>query len=398
MRPALLAVLVAGLLVACGGDPEPTTANTGGESSAAGRTPTAAARTGVRLVQVGRFDSPLYVTAPPGDRRRVFVVEQGGRVMVVRGGRKLATPFLDISSQVVSGGEQGLLSLAFAPDYAQSGRFYVYFTDRGGQQRIVEYRRATADRANAGSARLVLRMADPEPNHNGGLMVFGSDGLMYVGTGDGGGGDDQHGSRGNAQDLGSLLGKILRIDPRASGGRPYTVPSSNPFVGQAGARGEVYAYGLRNPWRFAFDPVTGNLTIGDVGQNAVEEIDVVSRARAAGANFGWRPFEGRDRNFDEPAPGAIAPAITHRHGGGFCSITGGYVVRDRAVPALYGRYVYGDFCEGRLRSARLRPGQRATSRVLDLPQVESLSSFGEDASRRVYVTSLSGPVYRLAAR
>jgi glucose/arabinose dehydrogenase len=399
MRPALLAALVAGLVVACGGDPAPTTAQ-GTPEPAAGRTTEgrAAAGRGVRLVQVGRFDAPLYVTAPPGDRRRIFVVEQAGRVMVVRGGRKLAQPFLDIRSQVTSGGEQGLLSLAFAPDYAQTGRFYVYFTDRGSQERIVEYRRATADRADPASARLVLRMADPEPNHNGGLMIFGSDGLMYVGTGDGGGGDDQHGTRGNAQDLGSLLGKILRIDPRAADGQPYTVPSSNPFVGKSGARAEVYAYGLRNPWRFAFDSVTGDLSIGDVGQDAVEEIDVVSRARAAGANFGWRPFEGRDRIFDEPAPGAIAPAITHRHGTGVCSITGGYVVRDRAVPALYGRYVYGDFCEGRIRAARLRPGRTTTGRPLALPQVASLSSFGLDASGRVYVTSLAGPVYRFAAR
>ena len=406
---ALLAVMAVLLLAGCGsdGDPQPATTDasatastndgTAAESAASGRQTTRRQTTsrGVRLVSIGRFASPLYVTAPPGDRRRVFVVEQGGRIVVVRGGRRLAQPFLDISSRVTAGGEQGVLSMAFAPDYARSGRFYVYYTERSGKQAIWAYRRANEDRADAGSARLVLRMADPEPNHNGGLMVFGPDGLMYVGTGDGGGGDDPHGARGNAQSLGSLLGKILRIDPSAS---PYRVPSSNPFVGRSGARGEIYAYGLRNPWRFSFDRQTGDLTIADVGQDSVEEVDFVRKDRGRGANFGWRPWEGRERNFDEPAPGAIAPVISHQHGAGFCSITGGYVVRDRSVPGLYGRYVYGDFCDGRIRAATLRAGRRTTGRPLSVPEVEGLSSFGEDAAGRVYAVSLSGPVYRLAAR
>jgi glucose/arabinose dehydrogenase len=408
MRRASLVTLVAGLLAACGGgttpddaSAPPSTPRTAAPATTDAPAPTTTAPPpprGVRLVGIGRFNSPLYVTAPPGDRHRIFVVQQGGRIMVVRDDHKLARPFLDITPQVTSGGEQGLLSLAFAPDYARSGRFYVYFTDRGQQERIVEYRRASADRADPGSARLVLRMADPEPNHNGGLMIFGRDGLMYVGTGDGGGGYDQHGARGNAQSLGSLLGKILRIDPRASGGRPYTVPTTNPFAQRAGARPEVYAYGLRNPWRFSFDRLTDDLTIGDVGQDAVEEIDFVRRGRGAGANFGWRPFEGTRRNFDEPAPRAIAPVIQQLHSEGFCSITGGYVVRDRTVPGLYDRYLYGDFCEGRVRAATLRAGRMTEGRVVDLRGVPSLSSFGEDAVGHVYVTSLQGPVYRFAAR
>ena len=241
-------------------------------------------------------------------------------------------------------------------------------------------------------------MDDPEPNHNGGLMIFGSDNLMYVGTGDGGGGNDQHGSRGNAQSLSSPLGKILRIDPRRSGGKPYTIPSSNPFVGRAGARGEIYSYGLRNPWRFSFDSVTDDLTIGDVGQDQVEEIDFVKKGRGRGANFGWRPWEGNRRNFDEPAPGAIFPVITHTHQAGFCSITGGFIARDRGVPGLYGRYVYGDFCDSHLRAATLRAGRRAQSRTLALPRVSGVASFGQDASGRLYVISLNGPVYRFAAR
>jgi glucose/arabinose dehydrogenase len=394
--PALL--LAALLLLSCGSNDPASGTDTGGDGGSTTPEATTAQARGVRLVAIGRFDQPLYVTSPPGDRRRQFVVEQDGRIFVIRGGRRLPRPFLDIRGQVLSGGEQGLLSLAFAPDYARSRLFYVYFTGRDGRQNVVAYRAASADRADGGSARLVLRMEDPEGNHNGGLLLFGPDGLMYIGTGDGGGANDQHGSRGNAQSLGSLLGKILRIDPRPSGGRPYRIPASNPFVGRAGARGEIYSYGLRNPWRFSFDRRTGDLSIGDVGQDAVEEVDFVRRGRGKAANFGWRPFEGNRRIFDEPAPGAIRPVITHSHDDGWCSITGGVVVRDPALPALAGRYVYGDLCEGRIRAARLRSGRHTTGRVLPLPAVQGLSSFGEDAQGRVYATSIEGPVYRLAAR
>jgi glucose/arabinose dehydrogenase len=352
----------------------------------------------VRLKKLADFDAPVYLASPPGDSRRQFVVEQGGRVMVVRDGRKLGTPFLDIRDQVTAGGEQGLLSIAFPPDYAESGLFYVYFTDDSGEQRIVEYHRRDAEHADPGSARLVLRMADPEVNHNGGLMLFGPDDLMYVGTGDGGGGGDQHGRIGNAQSLGSLLGKILRIDPRAGGGRPYQVPSDNPFVGRSGARGEIYAYGLRNPWRFSFDRKTGDLTIGDVGQDAWEEIDFVRRGAGRGANFGWRPFEGRSRYTQgESAPGAVRPVIVRSHGAGNCSITGGVIVRDRALAGLRGRYVFGDFCKGRIESARLSSGRARSVRRTSL-KVDSLSSFGEDAQGRVYAISLNGPVYRIVPR
>jgi glucose/arabinose dehydrogenase len=263
---ALALVVAATLVGACGSDSSnqnaDTTTNatastnddTGGSTPAEGR---AAAGNGVRLVKVGDFEAPLYVTAPPGDRRRVFVVEQAGRIVVVRGGTPVAQPFLDIRSKVTAGGEQGLLSMAFAPDYAQSGLFYVYYTEKSGTESIWEYHRASDDRADAGSARLVLRMDDPEPNHNGGLMVFGPDKLMYVGTGDGGGGNDQHGARGNAQSLSSPLGKILRIDPRRSGGRAYTIPSSNPFVGRAGARGEINPIGVGYPWGVSLDRANG---------------------------------------------------------------------------------------------------------------------------------------------
>jgi glucose/arabinose dehydrogenase len=402
------AALAAGALVlGCGGSgddggaaartPTPTPSATAEATPAPEPTATPAQRRrGVRLVRVASFNDPVYVTAPPGDRRRVFVVEQGGRIMVVRGGRKLATPFLDISGRVTAGGEQGLLSMAFAPDYAASGLFYVYFTDTGGDQRIVEFRRAGADRADAGSARVVMVMQDSESNHNGGLLLFGPDDLMYVGTGDGGGAGDQHGSRGNAQRLGTLLGKILRIDPRASGGRPYSVPRSNPFVGRSGARPEIFAYGLRNPWRFSFDRRTDDLVIADVGQGDVEEVSFVRNG--SGRNFGWRPFEGRRRYVrGESAPGHVRPVIQRFHSDGYCSITGGVVVRDPGLPALRGRYVFGDLCRSRLETARLSPGRARAQRLTRL-RVSQVSSFGEDARGRVYAVSLSGPVYRLAPR
>lgn len=404
MRRLGLLGIAATALVACGsggGSAEPRERSQPPAAASASTEPgaqaTATAKRGVRLSRIGSFDQPLYVTAPPGDRKRVFVVEQGGRIRVVRSGKKLPSAFLDISGQVTSGGEQGLLSMAFAPDYATSGLFYVYYTDKAGDQRVVEYKRASADRADAGSAREVMRMADQEPNHNGGLLLFGPDHLLYIGTGDGGGGGDQHGAHGNGQNLGSPLGKILRIDPRPSGGRPYGIPGDNPFVGRSGARGEIYAYGLRNPWRYSFDRNTGDLTIGDVGQDKVEEIDFMRKGKARGANFGWRVFEGRSRYTEgESAPGAVAPVITRTHDQGWCSITGGVVVRDPKLPGLRGRYVFGDYCKGDVLSTQLRAGSARGTRSTRL-HVDSLSSFGEDALGRVYATSSSGPVYRLVA-
>ncbi len=383
---SLVAALAAAALAGCGSADEDTPPPPAGA---------AAAGAGVKLVPVGRFDAPLFVTAAPGDRRRLYVVEQGGRIRVVRGGK--ATTFLDVRRLVTSGGEQGLLSVAFPPDHARTGLFYVYFTDKQSRQRIVEYRRASADRADPGSARTVLVMDDPEGNHNGGQMTFGPDGKLYVATGDGGGGDDQHGRRGNAQDLGSLLGKLLRIDPKRKGSRAYSIPAGNPFAARAGARPEIWAYGLRNPWRFSFDRATGNLNVGDVGQDEIEEVDFV-KGDGRGANFGWRPFEGTRENFPgEPAPGAVPPVLEKEHDDGWCSVTGGYVVRDPGLPALRGQYLYADFCLGRIRAARLAPGKATGDRQLALPQIESLASFGEDAAGRIHVVSLSGPVYRLAA-
>jgi hypothetical protein len=345
----------------------------------------------VTLAQIGAFTAPVYVTAPPGDVDRLFVVQQGGSIVVVDKG--LATTFADLTDRVLSGGERGLLSMAFAPDYATSGLFYVYYTAKSptGQITIEEHRADPANpgRADPSYARVLPTVPhDQQGNHNGGQLQFGPDGLLYAGTGDGGGGGDP---AGNGQNLTSsdppvvnatnhhpLLGKLLRLDPRA------------------GTGASIFAYGLRNPWRFSFDRQTGDLVVADVGQSAYEEVDFApAPALGAGANYGWSRFEGAHA-FPGGAPaggggGTVLPAVEHSHADGWCSITGGYVVRDPALPELAGTYVYSDYCKGRIYGAAL-PGGGA--RDLGLA-VSHPSSFGEDACGRVYVASIDGPVYRL---
>lgn len=362
------------LALGCGGSDRATarptsTSTSGAPAAAATAAPKAVKpRPGLRLKQIGSFDNPVYVTAPPGDRNRVFVVEQGGRVWVLRGGKRRL--FLDISGRISSGGERGLLSLAFAPNYRSSGRYYVYYTARDGDIRITEYK-------GKRPRRRLLSVTHPESNHNGGLVLFGPDGLLYAGLGDGGGAGDRHGNRGNAQNLGSKLGKILRFDTR-----------------QRHPKAQIYAYGLRNPWRFTFAP-SGNMVIADVGQGSVEEVDIINKR---GSNLGWRVFEGRSRySPGESAPGAIPPVIQRFHSDGNCSITGGVVVRDPVLSALHGRYVFGDYCKGDIESARLNGLKVRNVRGTPL-HVGSLSSFGVDGRRRVYATSLNGPVYRIVPR
>jgi glucose/arabinose dehydrogenase len=354
------------------------------------------AATGVRLLPVGRFDQPTYLAAPPGDRSRRFVTEREGRIVLLRGGRR--STFLDIASRVQTGGESGLLSMAFHPGYAGNRRYFVYYVANDGALVVAQFRAtANGNRTRAGSGRTVIRVPHSRFNHKGGQLQFGHDGMLYAGFGDGGGGGDPDR---NAQDLGELLGKVVRIDPRPGGG--YRIPRDNPFVGRAAARGEIFAYGLRNPYRFSFDRATGALTIGDVGQDAVEEIDYLpvargSRRPAGGANLGWSVFEGNSRYRSGGAPGHIGPVIERTHDQGSCSITGGYVIRDRAFGALRGTYVYGDLCDSALRAARLRPGGARGNRELG-PDVSQLVSFGEDARGRVYAISLGGDVLRLAPR
>jgi len=389
----LLAASVAALLIAgCGGDDEDSTQPTSPvpTNTAAQPEPTPTGGGKVSLEKIGDFDQPTYIAQAPGTDD-LYVVERDGRLRIVRSGEALSDPALDISDQVVAEGEQGLLSVAFPPDFQTSLRLYLYFTGNDQDQYVVEYRAREDGSVDEGSARQLLHMDDFASNHNGGSLVFGPDGRLYIGTGDGGlAGDPER----NGQDLGSLLGKILRVDPRPSGGRPYSIPADNPFTGRPGARPEVCDYGLRNPWRFSFDPQTGALVIADVGQSSQEEIDYRTAGQICANNFGWSAFEGTERfNPDQSAPGAVSPIFTYGRDRG-CSITGGYVVRDPSLPQLDGRYVYGDYCESTLRSLIPSTPRAKGERSLGV-QVETLVSFGEDAERHIYAVSLNGPVYRL---
>jgi glucose/arabinose dehydrogenase len=391
----LLAALLALALPACGSAAEHGAAGSPRRAKHGHR--------GVALKRIGSFDHPVYVSGAPGFPRLLFVVEQPGRIEVLSGGHRRRRPFLDIRRLVSYGGERGLLSVAFPPGYARSGRFYVYYTDRAGNIRIDEFRRRTPTRAAFGSRRPVIEIPHPvNANHNGGQMQFLGN-LLYFGTGDGGSAGDPPN---NAQNKNVLLGKLLRIDPRASHGKPYTVPRSNPFVGRPG-RDEIYSYGLRNPFRFSFDRTTAaqpRIAIADVGQNRFEELDYTTVAAASGANFGWDAFEGfapyTEENSGTPDPGGTTKPIfaySHARGGGSCSIIGGYVVHDRSLPSLRGRYVYADLCEGQLRSLVPHLRRASGDHRLGLA-VESPSSFGEDDQNHVYVCSLEGPVYRLVSR
>ena len=355
---------------------------------------------GAGLEPVGTYASPVFVTSDPNDAARLFVVEQGGTIKLTTPGG--TTTFLDYTSQVLSGGERGLLSMAFAPDYATSGRFYVIYTRDApaddpllGDIQLDELT-ASGDSADPDTARHVLTIDHSQfSNHNGGQLQFGPDARLYISTGDGGGSGDPLES---GQDTDSLLGKILRIDPRQNGSDPYSVPADNPFVGTAGAD-EIWSYGLRNPWRFSFDRDTGALVIADVGQSAWEEIDYEPQSAGGGRgdNFGWDCREGRhDFELDAGCAGQVftEPIFEYSHTGGNCSITGGYVVHDPGIPELAGRYVYADLCAGQVRS--LIPGlpDAADDRSEGL-SVTQPTTFGEDACGRVYVASLAGPVSRI---
>jgi glucose/arabinose dehydrogenase len=368
-----------------------------------GAEPSKAKRGGLALKRIGNFDEPTYVTGAPGFPRLLFVVEQEGEIEVLRNGRRVGRPFLDIKGLVGAGGERGLLSIAFPPDYAQSGRFYVYYTDNAGNIRVDELERTSATRADRGSRRSVIEVPHPvNANHNGGQLQFLGD-LLYLGTGDGGSGGDPPN---NAQDKESLLGKLLRIDPRPSGGRPYSVPADNPFVGKPG-RDEIYSYGLRNPFRFSFDTTSSRqprVAIGDVGQNRFEELDYTTLTAAGGANFGWDAFEGyhpyEEENGDTPDPGnTVKPIMAYDRGrdGGTCTIIGGYVVGPGGPPPLRGRYLYADYCSGVLRSLVPHLRRASDDRKTGLT-VTSPTSFGEDGRGRLYVCSQQGPVFRLTSR
>jgi glucose/arabinose dehydrogenase len=326
--------------------------------------------TGYRFVQVASgLDSPVHVSAPRGETRRLYVVEQGGRIRIVQGGRITGT-LLDIRSRVVSGGEQGLLSVAFHPRYSRNRRYYVNYTDTNGDTRVVEYR---------GRKRLrqILFVDQPYSNHNGGQNAFGPDGRLYVGMGDGGSGGDPED---RAQNLGSRLGKLLAIN-----------------VDRRAPRPQIVGYGLRNPWRFSFDRRTGDLYIGDVGQNAWEEVDFLPRRSPGLENYGWDVYEGRARHEDKaPNPrGRLVFPVAVYPLGGHCAVAGGFVYRGRAVPSARGRYFYGDNCSGAVWSLRVVGGRARTIRREPFT-LDGLSSFGEDGAGELYAVTLGGRVYRLA--
>ncbi len=345
----------------------------------------------LEIVAAG-LSNPLYLTAPAGDAR-LFVVEQVGRVRIVENGQLLSTPFLDITDRVGSGGERGLLSIAFHPDYSANGYFYASYTENGGDTRIERYS-VTADpnRADPSSANLVLSVEQPFGNHNGGLIVFGPDDMLYIGLGDGGSGGDP---QGHGQNRNTLLGALLRID--VDGGGPFAVPADNPFVADPGARDEIWAYGLRNPWRFSFDREAGNLYIADVGQSRWEEVNVVP-ADSGGANYGWNVMEGAHCFASDTCDSSnlVQPVVEYGHGEG-CSITGGYVYRGSAIPEIRGHYFYSDFCSGFLRSFRYSGGAVSERREWNVGGLGAVLSFGEDSDGELYVLSGEGRVYRLVS-
>lgn len=344
---------------------------------------------GIRLYAVASgLDRPLEISHA-GDAR-LFVLEQEGRIAIIKGGRTLPERFLDIRSEVSCCGERGLLGIAFPPDYHQTGHFFVNYTDIDGHTVIARYTVSDSDpdSADPESKVTVLTVTQPFANHNGGQLRFGPDGMLWIGTGDGGGAGDE---MNNAQSLDTLLGKILRIDVS---NLPYTIPPDNPFVDQPQARSEIWSYGWRNPWRFSFDRSSGDLFVGDVGQNEWEEINF-EPAGSGGRNYGWRrmegthcfnPSDGCDRS------GLVLPILEYSHAEG-CSVTAGFLYRGSAVPALGGAYLYGDYCSGRIWRAR-KNGDQWTAEVLMRTPLW-ITSFGEDVSGELYVADyVQGVIYR----
>jgi len=347
------------------------------------------------------LNTPVFLTAPPGDATRLFVIEKGGTIRVILNGTLLDTPFLDLSARVSHGQEQGLLGMAFDPNYATNKRFFVSWTDSSNQTRIERFLVSSDPNiANATPDAGILTVPHIDDLHNGGMIAFGPDGKLYISIGDGNGGNGGGDPAGNGQNLDVLLGKLLRIDVSGSG---YTVPADNPFVGVANTQPEIWSYGLRNPWRFSFDRGTGDLYIGDVGQDQFEEVDVVTNAsgRGKGLNFGWHitegthcfsPSSGCDRT------GLTAPALDYSHASGGCAVMGGYVYRGSALPWLHGIYFYGDYCDGNVRSFVEQGGAPTQQKTWpELSPGTSITSFGEDSRGELYVLTHGGTVYRIVS-
>jgi len=369
MRALLLLMAAAGCADSTAAEPEPVQSIT------------------LLLIASG-LDSPVHLTAPAGDPR-LFVTEQAGTIRIIRKEQLLASPFLDIRSRVGAGGERGLLSIAFHPQYQDNGLFFVSYTDRAGNNRIERFRvSADPDAADPSSGQLILSVDQPFANHNGGLILFGPDGYLYAGLGDGGSGGDP---LGHGQNRNTLLGALLRLD--VDGAEPYGIPPGNPFA-NGGGRPELWAIGLRNPWRFAFDG--GTLFVADVGQNQWEEINAAPAA-AAGVNYGWKVMEGTHcfQGTGCSQGGLTLPVHEYPHAQG-CSVTGGMVYRGTAIPSAQGHYFYSDFCAGWLRSFRLVDGEAGDHREWPVGTLSQVTSFGTDAAGELYILTGNGQVRRLA--
>jgi glucose/arabinose dehydrogenase len=380
MKPLSL-LLAALLLVGCSKDDTP--------QAAQGNVTTVLVASGLEL--------PTFVTAAPGDTSRIFILEQyTGKIKILKGGQLPAAPFIDLGARVSeSGSERGLLGMAFHPNYASNRFFYINFTDKNGNTVVARYQATSADAADPSSEHLILGVDQPYANHNGGMLAFGPDGYLYVGLGDGGASFDPENRAQNGQEL---LGKMLRLD--VNGGDPYSIPPDNPFVNNPAMRPEIWALGLRNPWRYCFDPENGSLYIADVGQNAWEEINV-QPAGVGGQNYGWRMFEGTHSTGRDGASTVVttltAPIHEYSHAGGNCSLTGGYVYRGSALPELRGLYFFADYCTARIWSLRFDGG--TVSDLLDRTEqlapggglsIGSISSFGLDASGELYICDHQG--------
>jgi glucose/arabinose dehydrogenase len=382
----VVALVLALVVWACGGSPE--SASGPGTQPDEGSEPVALQLT---LVASG-LESPVHATSPVGDPR-LFVAEQAGVIRIVRAGNVLGVPFLDIRDRVRTGSERGLLSLAFHPGYASNGTFFVNYTAANGATRVERYSiMADGDVADPGSGHLILEVQQPFSNHNGGHILFGADGMLYVAMGDGGSGGDP---QGHGQNRETMLGALLRLD--VDGGDPYAIPPDNPYAGSASFRPEIWAWGLRNPWRIAFDRTRGLLYVADVGQDRIEEVDVVP-AGEGGLNFGWAIMEGSECFGGGACEGQdlVLPVLEYDHSEG-CSVTGGLVYRGSAIPEVRGHYFYSDHCQGWLRSFLYENGAATARRQWNVRAIGDVTSFGEDSDGELYVLSADGRLYRLQA-
>jgi glucose/arabinose dehydrogenase len=342
---------------------------------------------GLQPIVNHRFSKPVFLTHSPDPTNRVFVVEQDGQILIIQKNRVLPTPFLNLADTLSTGGERGLLGLAFHPHFSSNGRFFVNYTRVGDRATVIaEYRVSSNPNQATQDESILLVIPQPYGNHNGGMLAFGPDQFLYIGMGDGGAGGDPENY---AQNRNELLGKFLRIDVNQK--PPYSIPPDNPLMKGHG-RPEIFAWGLRNPWRFSFDRKTGQLWAGDVGQNAWEEINVIKK----GNNYGWRRMEGTHcfnpetrcrQNLD-----LVDPVTEYAHKQGRCSVTGGYVYRGKKIPALLGTYIFGDFCSGEIWG--YRDGYTSILRETDL----QISSFGEDRKGELYVVDYGGEIFQVVAK